>query len=411
MKLLERDEPLSPRERDELDAVDQALAGRTVDPEHAAWADLTSLIAEERPGVDEEWAAELDRRKACRFPRSEGSGFRDWVEGLRPMRIAAPAGALATLAIVAVVAVSTLNEGSSSDSSGVVAPDTAVSSSADSAVGSTTTSSASAGAGSANLSGKLNAATSAAAGDAAAAGEEVSPVPTQGNDGRIAPGTEDRKVDRSVQLTLTTNPEKVRDVSDQVIAITRSLHGIVASSQVSVAGKQSQANLQLTIPTRNLDTAIDQLTKLANVDSLNEATEDITRPFVSAKDNLDDLQAQRRKLLEALGNATTDTEAEALRLQIDDVRHQISRAEAAFENIARRANLSDLNVTVMGDPNVKEDRDLGDWFDDAVSVLRDVAGVLLISAAIVVPLGILVGVTWAAVSWSRRRRRERALDA
>jgi hypothetical protein len=409
MKLLERDEPLGPRERDELDAVDQALAGRTVDPEHAAWAELTSLIAEERPRIDAEWAAELDHRKASRFSRSEGTGFRAWIEGLRPMRIAAPAGALATLAIVTVVAVSTLNDGGSSDSGGVVAPDTPVSSSADSSVGATTTS-GSAGAGSANLEGELDALQSTAGNDGAPAADEFAPAPAA-KDSRIAPGTDKRQVDRSVQLTLTTNPEKVRDVSDQVIAITRSLNGIVASSQVSVAGKQSQANLQLTIPTRNLDTAIDQLTKLANVDSLNEATEDITRPFISAKDNLNDLEAQRRKLLEALGNATTDTEAEALRLQIDDVRHQISRAEAAFENIARRANLSDLNVTVMGDPNVKEDRDLGDWLDDAVSVLRDVAGVLLISAAIVFPLGILIGLTWAVVAWIRRRRRERALDA
>lgn len=398
MRLLERDEPLGPRERAELDAVDQALAGRAVDPDHGSWAELTSLIAAERPDVDEEWAAELDRRKAAGFRRP---GVRARLEGLRPMLIAGPAGALATLAIVAVVAISTLSQGGGSDSQTLQpAPDTAVTSPPGNAFDQAP------GAGGA-------ASTEASGSSAAAAGDGYAPssvYPLKRADKKIAPGTDNRKVDRNVQLTLTTNPEKVRDVSDQVIAITRSLNGIVASSQVSVAGKQSQANLQLTIPTRNLDAAIDQLTKLANVDSLNEATEDITRPFVSAKNNIADLQAQRRKLLEALGNATTDTEAEALRLQISDVRHQLSRAEAAFENIARRANLSTLNVTVTGDPNVKQDRDLGVWFDDAVSVLRDVAGVLLISAAIVVPLGILIGATWAVVAWSRRRRRERALD-
>ncbi len=405
MRLLERDEPLGPRERAELDAIDRALTGRSVDPEHTAWAELTSLIASERPDVDEEWAAELDRRAANRFRRAGKAGLGAWIEGMRPMRIAGPAGALATLAIVAVVAVSTLNAGDGGESSTPVAPDTAASSSDSS--GSTVAPSA------ATASGAQEGARGSA--DGAAAGSAALPLYPNGDrfkaDTRIAPGTAKRQVDRSVQLTLTTNPDKVRDVSDQVIAITRSLDGIVASSQVSVAGKQSRADLQLTIPTRNLDAAIDQLTKLANVDSLNEATEDITRPFVSAKNNLNDLQAQRRKLLQALGNAATDTEAEALRLQIGDVRRQISRAQAAFENIARRANLSDLNVTVTGDPNAKEDRDLGTWFDDAVSVLRDVAGVLLISAAIVVPLGLLIGLTWMAVAWARRRRRESALDA
>ncbi len=67
-------------------------------------------------------------------------------------------------------------------------------------------------------------------------------------------------------------------------------------------------------------------------------------------------------------------------------------------------------MTVVGDPNAKEDRDLGDWLDDAQDVLRDLAGVLLISAAIVIPLGILIALVWLAVSRARRRSRERALD-
>ena len=109
-----------------------------------------------------------------------------------------------------------------------------------------------------------------------------------------------------------------------MIAITRSLTG--SSPPLRCRRRQAgQREPQLTIPTRNLDTAIDRLTELGDVDSLNEASEDITRPFVTAKDDLNDAEAQRRKLLEALGNATTDTEAEALRLQIDDARKEIAQ--------------------------------------------------------------------------------------
>ena len=211
-------------------------------------------------------------------------------------------------------------------------------------------------------------------------------------------------------LSLSTRPDEVRETSDEVISITRALGGIVASSQVSEAGRQSSATLELTVPTRNLDSAIDQLTELANVESLNEATVDITKPYVSAQDQLRDAEAERRELLEALGNAETDAEAEALRLQIDDARREISRAESAFENIARRARLSDLSVSIVGDPDAQEDRSIGDWVDDAGTVLRDVAGVLLITAAVVVPLGLLVALIWFAASRLRRMRRERALD-
>ena len=235
-------------------------------------------------------------------------------------------------------------------------------------------------------------------------------VPEQG---KIAPGTDRRQVDRDVQLALATRPENVSDTADEAISITQGLDGVVASSQVSRSGQRARATLQLTIPTRNVDAALDRLTHLADVRSLDESTIDITRPYVSAKDRLDDAEAQRRKLLEALGNATTDTEAEALRLQIDDARREISRAQAAFDSIARRARLSSIDLTIAGDPGASSADDgnsLGDWLGDALSVLRDVAGALLIAAAVVIPLGILAAIAWLAVSMTRRRRRDRALD-
>ena len=437
MKLLDREEPMDPRSREELDAVDRALGGATVDAEHAEWAELTALLLDERPEPDEDWAAGLDRAAAAGFPRPGPAGLREKLSGIRPLRIAAPAGALASVLVVAVVALSTLGgEDQALESSQPVeapsdtaAPVEAEGESARRNVFEQQRLEQVAPEVSPFVEGSDSAAATADESSPASAGAydlgdlrpyraatDVSYLRSSRDNGKIAPGREDRLIERDVQLTLSTKPDRVREVSDQAIAITRSLDGIVASSQVSIlddedrGGGQSSATLQLTIPSRNLDAAIDRLTDLANVDSLNEATEDITRPVVSAQDEVDDAEALRRRLLEALGNATTDEEAESLRLQIEDARRDISKAEAALENIARRARLSDLNVTILGDPNAKEDRGLGDWLDDAQDVLRDLAGVLLISAAILVPLGILVALVWFAVASARRRRRERTLD-
>ena len=227
---------------------------------------------------------------------------------------------------------------------------------------------------------------------------------------KIAPGTENRKVDRSTQLKLSAKPEDVRGVSDEVISITRSLDGIVASSQVSETKGVSTATLELTLPTRNVDAALDRMTDLADVDSLNETTDDITKPFVSAQDQVKDAKAKRKELLEALGNATTDAEAEALTIRIADARREIARAEAAFDRIARKARLSDLSVTVTSNPNASDERTLGDWFDDAVDVLRGIAGVLLVSAAILIPLGLIAAICAFVASRLRKRSREKSLD-
>lgn len=409
MRLRDRDR-IEPEAERELDAVDRALAGADVDPDLAEWAELVALLRDERPDPDPAWAAELDEAAAACFPRPAGDGGGSAFAGLltrvgdlMPRRMTPLAAGLATLAVVSVVAATTLSggdreQGASSNDGAALSqdveqmPTTAVPGDGDAAAG-----------------GALEIAPGTSADDATA-------FPGPGRDAGqpISPGTANRKVDRDVTMALAAPPDDVNDVSDEAIAIARDLDGIVASSNVSTAGEDANATLELVIPTRNLDAAIDRLTEIADVKSLNESTVDITHPYVSAQDRLKDAEAERRELLEALGNASTDEEAEALRLQIADARREIARAQARFDRIARRAQLSEVSLTIAGDPSASAkddgDRTLGDWLDDAVSVLRDVAGVLLISAAILVPLGILTAIAWFVISRLLRRRRERGLD-
>src|ERR687895_151107 len=52
----------------ELEAVDAALAGRTVAPEHAELAELALLLRDDRPQPETSWATQLDRRAEAGFP-------------------------------------------------------------------------------------------------------------------------------------------------------------------------------------------------------------------------------------------------------------------------------------------------------------------------------------------------------
>lgn len=405
MRLRNRTEELGPDAERELDAIERGLAGEPVDPDLSDlsdWAELSALLSDERPTADEDWGAELDARVERRF-RTDGPGspldrVRAWFEGRRPVRALAPAGALATLAIVAVVGVSSIGDSDGQQEGG----DSSMSS-VEQQLTVPEESSQDSG------SGGVAEAPASSSGDVNGLGSPARPL-RDNRTAKVAPGVENRKVDRDVALELSTRPDEVREVSDEVISITRSLDGVVATSQVSEAGRSSEATLQLVIPTRNLDSAIDRLTEVANVESLNEATTDITKPYVSAQDRVADARAERRQLLEALGNASSDDEAKALRKQIADARREISRAQSRFDNISRRANLSNVAVTVSSNPDAAEERSMGDWLDDALDVLGTIGGVLLISAAIVLPLGILLALAWVIGSRVRGRRRERALD-
>src|SRR6185436_10485184 len=82
----------------ELEAVDAALAGRYVSPEHAELADLALLLRDDRPEPTPAWQNQLDRRVGAGFP-ARPKQRRQWVR----LRQAAPV--VAIFAVVAVIAV------------------------------------------------------------------------------------------------------------------------------------------------------------------------------------------------------------------------------------------------------------------------------------------------------------------
>ena len=90
----------------ELEAVDAALAGRYVAPEHAELAELALLLRDDRPEPEPAWATHLDRRVEAGFPSPpRARKTRVW------LRKATPALAIAACLLPVVLAV-TLIDGS-----------------------------------------------------------------------------------------------------------------------------------------------------------------------------------------------------------------------------------------------------------------------------------------------------------
>ena len=88
----------------ELEAVDAALAGRYVAPEHAELAELALLLRDEKPQPAPAWAAELDRRVEAGFP-APPKQRRVW------LRNVAPAFGLAATVVLVIVGAATLPQG------------------------------------------------------------------------------------------------------------------------------------------------------------------------------------------------------------------------------------------------------------------------------------------------------------
>ena len=432
--LRDHDMPLDPDVERELEAADHALQGLRVAEDLEDIRDLAVDARADRPVVEPDFGAKLDQWAAAGFPRENRPGIGDeeapasalpgLLERLRsvpPRRLLLSTGAAATLVVAVAVGIGVSGQlGGSEGGSG-----------AEPMVLDTTNSGGVPAGGTAQSAGPGGA--SAGTADAQEGRNvpfgELAPMarakaaPTIGDlSGRAA----HRKVEQNVDLVLATEPQKVRDVADGVFDVVHRYNGFVVSSDITSgrgsvpvpAGpadareRSGGGTFELRIPTAKLANALHDLSGLAHVASRTDGTVDVTNQFDSAKARVQDLETLRQHLLRQLANAITITEQESLKQRIAIVENQLADAKKHLGNIQTRIRLVPVTVEIRGQEGVDSGGawSIGDAFHDAGRVLTVIAGILLISAAVLAPLGLIVGVAWITARAVIRRRREDALE-
>ena len=364
--------------------------------------ELAGALREERAEVDPAFAASLDDWAAAGFPRAQRPGAARRVpspwERLRatpPRKVLLPVGAAASLLVVVGIGISQLN----------TRPDEPALSGGDASAPATTDDLGRAGGGEAQ-------AVPGGAPGAAVKGElslKDSAPPATASPGR------DRKVAQTVDLALASEPEKVREVADDVNEVVNRYRGFVVTSSVQSgdAAAAGGAQFDLRIPARNLQGALADLSELAHVRSRSEGTIDVTRDFTSAEDRIEEAAAARSKLLEQLDEADTAAGVAQIRAQLRNVNAQLEAARADLAAARQRVQLVPVTVSIVAEEGADSDGDwsIGDALDDAGRVLSTAAGVVVVAGAVLLPLA-LVGLLVALALRARNdRSRERALDS
>ena len=427
-------QPFDDNETVSLEVIDATLAGEAVEPEYAELAELTLILAGQRPLPSAEFASELDERVARRFAPAPVAGAKH----ARRWWVFAPGAAIAVAAAAAVAVV--ISGGgqpaqvngvgggpviASSSSSAASAPARPVRAAANgaakaapSASGARSSASGSVGAASGSV-GAASGSAGAASGSAGAASSSAAPVLSPAP-GIPAPSTAGRQVIQSAQLSLSTRPRNVDAVAQQVFDVIAAQNGVVENSQVTATNNASgYAQFQLSVPSANLSQTMGDLSRLhgASVASRTDATQDITGQVGAAGRALADARALRTALLRQLQNATTTNAIDSLRTQIRDAEASISSDLATLNKLHHQVDFSQISLTINAasvppvHPVASGDSfTLGKAAHDAGRVLVVAAGVALITLAVLVPIAMVVAVVlWIAYA-IRRRRREQALD-
>jgi hypothetical protein len=392
---------LSGEARRELEALDRALAGEPVEPDLEGVAALARDLRAARPEPRLSFASELDELAASGFAaedaRLKSERLRGWLAGIRPVQVLAPAGAIATIAIVVSVAVirSDGGEGQVGDATTPVA---------EPAGGPAPGAGPAGGAAAEGLAAPADGAAIEPAPDALP-GATVDPARS-----RLAPRQGNRAIERSATIGLSTDPDEFDGVADGVIEVTDRYDGLVVSSDESTSGETSRARFELAIPSDRLPEALADLSELAHVESRSEATEDITASTENARANLTDAQTEVESLLRQLAEADTPAETREIRARLDIARAQVAEARSDLRRLTRRAEFATVAVTVTSDGSGDGDWGVEEALDDMGDVLSTAAGVTLVALAVLVPLALVLLVVALAYRLAVRRGRERALD-
>lgn len=420
---LRDDQTLDPAIERELQALDDALAGRPVGPGFSEIAELVSEVRELRETPPETFAAELDARATAGFGGRRGdssaSGLRRALErvGGAPRRRLLPALAgVTTVLVIGAGVVATRDDlGGSGPSEPAIQEVTATG--GGTSAPSTELAAPTPGP---DLGGRRGGRASPYGTPVAPAARDSRAAPLQqlaplGAGGRFqAAGIRNRKQERRADLTLAAAPERVDEVADDVFGVVARQNGIVLASSVNQASTgESGAEFELLIPTIRLDGALAELSEVAEVRARSEGSLDITRPFVNARERLRGAHVLAEALLAQLADATSQEEIDILNARLEFVRNRMDALRAQLRRLDRRVRFSLVRVSVVADREAGSGGlwTIGDAFDDAGRVLEVSAGVAVVGAAIVGPLVLLALLAWLARrSWIRRAR-ERALAA
>jgi hypothetical protein len=227
-----------------------------------------------------------------------------------------------------------------------------------------------------------------------------------------------RDIERSASIVLGTKPGEVAGAAAKVYSAVHAANGVVLNSSVeSGRAGPTGASFSLLIPSRKLDDALAEFSKIAEVRSRHDATNDITAPTVGVTEELRDSNASIEGLLKELGDVETEAERESVEARLREERRHHAAIRASLEHLHKRAAMSEVSLRIVTNhgagvvPPSKDDSgwSVGDALHDAGHILTVAAGVLLIGLAILAPIALIALLFWSLNRFRVRRLRERAL--
>jgi hypothetical protein len=166
------------------------------------------------------------------------------------------------------------------------------------------------------------------------------------------------------------------------------------------------------IPSAKIGDALAALSAIDEVRTRHEATADITTPTVALGEQLQDSQAKIDGLLSQLAAAETESESEAIGIELRDERRHTAALRSRLAGLHRRVDFSPVSLRIeIGASSTEPGGSwgIGDAWGDAGHILGIAAGVTVVGLAVLTPLILICLLGWLARRAWLVRVRNRAL--
>jgi hypothetical protein len=183
---------------------------------------------------------------------------------------------------------------------------------------------------------------------------------------------------------------RVRDVA-------RRTNAVVANTSMEGGRKQTRAaSLELRVPSEHFDEAVNGLSPIGKVESVNVSVQDVGEEYVDIQARMTNARRLEQRLIELLANRTGKlADVLTVERELARVREEIERYEGRMRYLRSRSSVSTLTIAIHQPyPIVAEhpgERPIRDAFVQAWRNLVGVTAGIIASLGVIIPLGIIIG--------------------
>ena len=190
------------------------------------------------------------------------------------------------------------------------------------------------------------------------------------------------------------------DSLDAAIARVRSIAqrvGAVVANTEMQTGKNElhSASIELRVPSDRFDDAVNGLTPIGKVESVNVSVEDVGEEYVDVNARVTNAHRLEERLIDLLARRTGKlSDVLAVERELARVREEIERYEGRLRYLRTRASVSTLTVTVHEPPPIVTpigQNPIREALKQAWRNFVDVLSALIALLGVLIPLGVLLG--------------------